>query len=55
VGPAEENFPVAAVISEEQHRKILAEIGKGKKEAEFLGGPGRGSGGRLLYRPRDFC
>jgi 1-pyrroline-5-carboxylate dehydrogenase len=38
VGPAEENYPVAAVISEEQHRKILAEIDRGKAEAELLAG-----------------
>jgi 1-pyrroline-5-carboxylate dehydrogenase len=38
VGPAEANFPVAAVISEEQHRKILAEIDKGKAEAKLLAG-----------------
>ena len=30
VGPAEENYPVAAVISEEQQQKILAEIDRGK-------------------------
>jgi 1-pyrroline-5-carboxylate dehydrogenase len=44
VGPAEENFPVAAVISEEQHRKILAEIEQGKTEARLL------TGGRALDR-----
>ncbi len=38
VGPAEANFPVAAVISEEQHRKILAEIDKGKAEAKLVVG-----------------
>ncbi len=38
VGPAEANFPVAAVISEEQHRKILAEIEKGKAQAKLLVG-----------------
>lgn len=38
VGPAEDNYPVAAVISEEQHRKILAEIEAGKTEAELLAG-----------------
>ncbi len=38
VGPAEANFPVAAVISEEQHRKILAEIDQGKTEAKLLVG-----------------
>jgi 1-pyrroline-5-carboxylate dehydrogenase len=38
VGPAEANFPVAAVISEEQHRKVLAEIEKGKAEAKLVAG-----------------
>ena len=38
VGPAEDNFPVAAVISAVQHRKILAEIDKGKAEAKLLVG-----------------
>jgi 1-pyrroline-5-carboxylate dehydrogenase len=38
VGPAEANFPVAAVISAEQHRKILAEIDQGKAEAKLLVG-----------------
>jgi 1-pyrroline-5-carboxylate dehydrogenase len=38
VGPAEANFPVAAVISKEQHQKILAEIDQGKAEAKLLVG-----------------
>jgi 1-pyrroline-5-carboxylate dehydrogenase len=38
VGPAEDNFPVAAVISAEQHKKILAEIDKGKDEAKLVTG-----------------
>ena len=38
VGTAEANFPVAAVISEEQHRKILAEIERGKTEAKLMRG-----------------
>ncbi len=38
VGPAEENHPVAAVISAGQHRKILAEIDKGKAEAKLVVG-----------------
>jgi 1-pyrroline-5-carboxylate dehydrogenase len=38
VGPAEENYPVAAVISEERHRQILAEIDHGKAEAKLLVG-----------------
>jgi 1-pyrroline-5-carboxylate dehydrogenase len=40
VGPAEENFPVAAVISEEQYQKILAEIERGKAQAQLLAGGG---------------
>lgn len=38
VGPAEENFPVSAVISEEQQRKILAAIAAGNGEAKLLVG-----------------
>jgi 1-pyrroline-5-carboxylate dehydrogenase len=38
VGPAEENYPVAAVISEDQQQKILAEIERGKAEAKLLAG-----------------
>ena len=38
VGPAEENFPVAAVISAEQQRQILAEIDRGKAQAKLLVG-----------------
>jgi 1-pyrroline-5-carboxylate dehydrogenase len=38
VGPAEENYPVAAVISEAQHSNILAEIERGKAEAKLLVG-----------------
>jgi 1-pyrroline-5-carboxylate dehydrogenase len=38
VGPAEDNNPVAAVISEAQYRKILAEIEGGKAEAKLLAG-----------------
>jgi 1-pyrroline-5-carboxylate dehydrogenase len=38
VGPAEENFPVAAVISAEQHDKIMAEIHRGRAEARLVAG-----------------
>jgi 1-pyrroline-5-carboxylate dehydrogenase len=38
VGPAEENYPVAAVISQEQQHKILAEIEQGKAQAKLLVG-----------------
>jgi 1-pyrroline-5-carboxylate dehydrogenase len=44
VGPAEENFPVAAVISETQYKMILDEIEKGKGEAQLA------AGGRALDR-----
>jgi 1-pyrroline-5-carboxylate dehydrogenase len=44
VGPAEDNFPVAAVISETQHKMILNEIEKGKGEAKLA------AGGRALNR-----
>jgi len=48
VGPAEENFPVAAVISQEQHQKILAEIERGKGQARLL------TGGRAVDRDGGF-
>ncbi|RJR43065.1 MAG: L-glutamate gamma-semialdehyde dehydrogenase [Deltaproteobacteria bacterium] len=38
VGSAEDNFPVAAVISETQHKMILNEIESGKKEAKLAAG-----------------
>ncbi len=38
VGPAEDNFPVAAVISETQHKMILGEIESGKGEARLVAG-----------------
>ncbi len=38
VGPAEANYPVAAVISAEQHGKVLAEIERGKAQAKLLVG-----------------
>jgi 1-pyrroline-5-carboxylate dehydrogenase len=42
VGPAEENYPVGAVISEAQHNMILGEIEPGKGEGRLV------SGGRAL-------
>jgi 1-pyrroline-5-carboxylate dehydrogenase len=36
VGPAEEDYPVGAVISDMQHKLILAEIGHGQQEASLL-------------------
>jgi 1-pyrroline-5-carboxylate dehydrogenase len=56
VGPAEANFPVAAVISEEQHRKILAEIEKGKAEARLvLGGAAVDLDGGYYIEPTIFA
>jgi 1-pyrroline-5-carboxylate dehydrogenase len=56
VGPAEANFPVAAVISEEQHRKILAEIEKGKAEAKLmLGGKAVDLDGGYFIEPTIFA
>jgi 1-pyrroline-5-carboxylate dehydrogenase len=56
VGPAEANFPVAAVISEEQHRKILAEIEKGKAEAKLmLGGKAVALDGGYFIEPTIFA
>jgi 1-pyrroline-5-carboxylate dehydrogenase len=55
VGPAEENFPVAAVISAEQHRKILAEIEKGKAQAKLLvGGKAVDKDGGYYIEPTVF-
>jgi 1-pyrroline-5-carboxylate dehydrogenase len=56
VGPAEENYPVAAVISEEQHRKIMAEIEAGKAEAELLvGGKALDKDGGYYIEPTVFA
>jgi 1-pyrroline-5-carboxylate dehydrogenase len=56
VGPAEENYPVAAVISEEQHRKILAEIEAGKAEAKLLvGGKAVDKDGGYYIEPTVFA
>jgi len=44
VGPAEENYPVGAVISEDQHKMILDEIELGKGEGRLV------SGGRAVDR-----
>ncbi|MFZ5450119.1 MAG: L-glutamate gamma-semialdehyde dehydrogenase [Thermodesulfobacteriota bacterium] len=38
VGPAEENFPVGAMISEAQHKMILTEIERGKGEGRLIVG-----------------
>jgi len=56
VGPAEDNFPVAAVISEEQHRRILAEINRGKAEARLLtGGKALSLDGGYYIEPTIFA
>jgi len=44
VGPAEENYPVGAVISETQHKMILSEIEPGKGEGRLV------CGGRAIER-----
>ena len=50
-GPAEENYAVGAVISQNRYQMILAEIGQGKAQARLLGRRlGRGPGWRLLHR-----
>ncbi|MFA5111206.1 MAG: L-glutamate gamma-semialdehyde dehydrogenase [Desulfobaccales bacterium] len=48
VGPAEENYPVAAVISETQHHMILGEIEAGKRKARLV------SGGRAVDRDSGY-
>jgi 1-pyrroline-5-carboxylate dehydrogenase len=56
VGPAEDNFPVAAVISEEQHRKIMAEIENGKAEAQLVvGGKAVDLDGGYFIEPTIFA
>ena len=55
VGPAEENFPVAAVISAEQHQKIMAEIERGKAEAKLVvGGQALDLDGGYYIQPTIF-
>jgi 1-pyrroline-5-carboxylate dehydrogenase len=56
VGPAEENFPVAAVISETQHRAILAEIDQGHSQAKLaLGGKAVDLDGGYYIEPTVFA
>ncbi len=56
VGPAEANFPVAAVISAEQHQKILAEIENGKAEGKLLvGGKALDLDGGYYIEPTIFA
>jgi 1-pyrroline-5-carboxylate dehydrogenase len=55
VGPAEENSPVAAVISAEQHRTILAEIDQGRAQAKLvLGGQAVDLDGGYYIEPTIF-
>lgn len=56
VGPAEENFPVAAVISAEQQRQILAEIESGKAQANLVvGGRAVDQDGGYYIEPTIFA
>jgi 1-pyrroline-5-carboxylate dehydrogenase len=56
VGPAEDNYPVAAVISEDQRQKILAEIESGKAEAKLLvGGRAVDQDGGYYIEPTIFA
>jgi 1-pyrroline-5-carboxylate dehydrogenase len=55
VGPAEDNFQVAAVISETQFNMILQEIDKGKGQAKLLtGGKPLDLGGGYYIEPTVF-
>ncbi len=56
VGPAEENYPVSAVISEDQQQKILAEIESGKAGAKLLvGGKAVDQDGGYYIEPTIFA
>jgi len=56
VGPAEENFPVAAVISAAQHRAILADIEAGRAQANLvLGGKPVDRDGGYYLEPTIFA
>lgn len=56
VGPAEENFPVSPVISEIQHRAILAEIDQGRTQARLvLGGRALDRDGGYYIEPTIFA
>jgi 1-pyrroline-5-carboxylate dehydrogenase len=56
IGPAEENFPVGPVISETQHRAILAEIDQGRSQARLvLGGKAVNLDGGYYLEPTIFA
>ncbi len=56
IGPAEENFPVGPVISETQHRAILAEIDQGRSQARLvLGGQAVDRDGGYYLEPTIFA
>ncbi len=56
VGPAEENFPVAALISAAQHRAVLAEIEAGKSQGRLvLGGQALDREGGYYIEPTIFA
>ena len=56
VGPAEDNFPVAAVISAAQHGAILAEIERGRSQADLvLGGQAVDREGGYYLEPTIFA
>ena len=56
IGPAEENFPVGPVISETQHRAILAEIDRGRSQGRLvLGGQALDLNGGYYLEPTIFA
>ncbi len=56
VGPAEDNFPMAAVISAVQHRAILADIEAGRGQAKLaLGGKALDREGGYYIEPTIFA
>jgi 1-pyrroline-5-carboxylate dehydrogenase len=55
VGPAQENHPVGPVITAAQHRSILAEIAKGREQADLAhGGDGIERDGGFYIEPTVF-
>ena len=56
IGPPEENFPIGPVISETQHRAILAEIEQGRSQARLvLGGQAVDRDGGYYLEPTIFA
>lgn len=56
VGPAEENFPVAALISAAQHRAVLTEIEAGRTQARLVfGGQAVDRDGGYYIEPTIFA